>query len=381
VVGETAGLLLGITLMARIPRLTRSTPWRWIACGLGVLSAGWYLWSVRENEILGISIPWIGVPFALAVLLLAMAFGLSAARPSWGFIPSMIVGTGAVAYRLLIGGIPEEIGPLWPVFIATVAFLYLWWLGSLLFDLSFVWHLYIRHERVLQRMDEITGGSRRAWRDFDTRSPSVQLAKQALEEIELFQGRVGNSLSKSSVNVIAVNTLVEGTRALAGGFIRHNLVVAGEKDPAWVDAADVDAGLAGADGKALQAKVLEAWNTIIGAFQQNWKPVLDGTDGAPGQLRDKYVFPHGIGWQALAQAAADLIAEHGDAWTEIFEPAVTTINWERSNPKFEGRAVIKDPIRGTFRVNNTGPGVKSLKDFVLDKAKAKAKDVAEPTTL
>ena len=35
-------------------------------------------------------------------------------------------------------------GPVWPVFLASPAFLYLWWLAILLFDLTFVWHLYIR---------------------------------------------------------------------------------------------------------------------------------------------------------------------------------------------------------------------------------------------
>lgn len=35
-------------------------------------------------------------------------------------------------------------GPLWPVFVAILTFLYLWWLSSLLFDLLFVWHRYIQ---------------------------------------------------------------------------------------------------------------------------------------------------------------------------------------------------------------------------------------------
>jgi hypothetical protein len=35
-------------------------------------------------------------------------------------------------------------GPIWPVFLAGAGFLYLWWLAIVLFDLTFVWHLYIR---------------------------------------------------------------------------------------------------------------------------------------------------------------------------------------------------------------------------------------------
>jgi hypothetical protein len=37
-----------------------------------------------------------------------------------------------------------EHGPLWRVLVAVLAFLYLWWLGSQLFDLVFVWHRYIQ---------------------------------------------------------------------------------------------------------------------------------------------------------------------------------------------------------------------------------------------
>ena len=48
-------------------------------------------------------------------------------------------------------------GPLWPVIPAAVAFLYLWWLGALLFDLVFIWHLYIRNSRLTTRLHEIVG--------------------------------------------------------------------------------------------------------------------------------------------------------------------------------------------------------------------------------
>ena len=45
----------------------------------------------------------------------------------------------------------------WPVVLATFASLYLWWLAALLFDLIFVWHLYIRHSKMLRLMDDIMG--------------------------------------------------------------------------------------------------------------------------------------------------------------------------------------------------------------------------------
>ncbi|MEJ7637540.1 MAG: hypothetical protein WKF75_05985 [Singulisphaera sp.] len=37
-------------------------------------------------------------------------------------------------------------GPVWPVVLAGLAFLYLWWLAALTFDLTFIWHSFIRHQ-------------------------------------------------------------------------------------------------------------------------------------------------------------------------------------------------------------------------------------------
>ncbi|HMJ90121.1 MAG TPA: hypothetical protein VK530_09910 [Candidatus Acidoferrum sp.] len=34
--------------------------------------------------------------------------------------------------------------PVWPIILSGVAFLYVWWLAALIFDLAFVWHRYIR---------------------------------------------------------------------------------------------------------------------------------------------------------------------------------------------------------------------------------------------
>jgi hypothetical protein len=82
-------------------------------------------------------------------------------RPSWGLKPLIFLGTavvaGVVGYHLYSAKTVSDIGPIWPVFLATAAFLYLWWLAALTFDLIFVWHLHIRQARALTRMDEIIG--------------------------------------------------------------------------------------------------------------------------------------------------------------------------------------------------------------------------------
>ena len=45
-------------------------------------------------------------------------------------------------------------GPVWPVFLCGAALFYLWWLAVLTFDLSFIWHLYIKNEAVEEYIEE-----------------------------------------------------------------------------------------------------------------------------------------------------------------------------------------------------------------------------------
>jgi hypothetical protein len=95
-------------------------------------------------------------------------------RPSWGMAPLILMGIlailGKLACGIQTGGCPASVGPLWPVLIAAVAFFYLWWLAALLFDLVFVWHLYIRHTMLLQRLDEVLGGTREKQTPCDRRT-------------------------------------------------------------------------------------------------------------------------------------------------------------------------------------------------------------------
>ena len=45
-------------------------------------------------------------------------------------------------------------GPVWPVFLAGAAPLYLWWLAVLTFDLAFIWHLYIKNEAAEEYIEQ-----------------------------------------------------------------------------------------------------------------------------------------------------------------------------------------------------------------------------------
>ena len=87
--------------------------------------------------------------------------------------------------------------------------------------------------------------------------------------------------------------------------------------------------------------------------------MLAGEHGAAGSLRDRFVFPHGLGWSALTQAAADLRRQQGDQWEAAFRQAVEHINWERTNADWEGRAVVNGAVM------NTTQNVRATAQYIL----------------
>jgi hypothetical protein len=152
-VGSITCLLAGLTVLARIPRLTRM--WRWRLFGFVFFLAsiaGYRLLECIPQDAtsywscVGIDrMPrWTELGLAGTAIGLAIAiYFASKLFPGWGMRALLVPGAFAVAY-VVFSHIQGVKGDLWPVFLAGAAFLYLWWLVALVFDLTFVWHRYIR---------------------------------------------------------------------------------------------------------------------------------------------------------------------------------------------------------------------------------------------
>jgi DNA-sulfur modification-associated len=174
----------------------------------------------------------------------------------------------------------------------------------------------------------------------------------------LFDDRVNyrtNSLPKSSPNVITLNTLVQGSKAIVDALAETQNTTSAE--------------FLSDHGRAV-TEVADVWEEIIESFEPHWAEVLENQPGAAGELRERYVFPHGLGWVALARAAATLIREHGDQWATHFRAAVRALDWERTAEVWNGNAVIHDRTKDTNRVNNTGPAITQMAELIAPKARA-----------
>lgn len=165
-VGGIAAVLGGMTVMARIPRLSRNIP-SYLIAGIIFLASLISYSCLVEGDVqarIGGAIltssalntyAAYAVPFA-ATVVVAGVFLLSYISASVRTIPLIAVGGAVVLWiagRLIIAD--ESHLSVWPVFIGSALFLYIWWLAILLFDLVFVWHWYIRNSKALKRLRKI----------------------------------------------------------------------------------------------------------------------------------------------------------------------------------------------------------------------------------
>lgn len=169
-------LFMSVTAAARLPRLTRAFGRRWHAAAFAALLVGalacWFglpdqaaLFfahreqgatdaarlladkdhAVREGKLLLIA----GAAFV------AFSGWITPRKPRWGRYSLVATGAVVVLFILVRQGI--VIGgkdALWPAVLAALASLYLWWLGILLFDLTFIWHRYIRQSVAIDTLKQ-----------------------------------------------------------------------------------------------------------------------------------------------------------------------------------------------------------------------------------
>ena len=177
-IGGIAAILSGMTVMARIPRLSRKNM-DYLLGGVVFICAILIYWWMTSQTISDLiseailacpSMRDLLKPFAQSgrEFLYAMSVPVAAstvviiagmAARKWSSartIPLNIVGGFAVMGIAATIVMQEQTEPaLWPLFIGGALFLYLWWLSILFFDLVFVWRKYIRRSWAVKKMREI----------------------------------------------------------------------------------------------------------------------------------------------------------------------------------------------------------------------------------
>lgn len=155
-----SALLAGIGVAARIPRLVRD--FRWHLWSLVIAAIFYiYFWFMIDPKVC----QWLAEPLHLteayakgtvgiisAVILVASYLYNFFSRRSGVWFMVTVGSLTAITLVLLNINSNKDHQAIFPVLIGGAIFLYLWWLSVLVFDLSFIWHQYIRNSLALHRM-------------------------------------------------------------------------------------------------------------------------------------------------------------------------------------------------------------------------------------
>ena len=156
-------LLFGTTVASRICCLTRDNWWKWFSAGVFTVLIFFYVRVMDpfdpdpENTIGRVRTILAAIPLALIGIVLSIWADRERIRLrrnpflrlfARGMRPLLIVGgltvAALIAYRIWRTPALSR-KSYWPLLLAGSAFIYLWWLAALLFDLAFTWHRYVRH--------------------------------------------------------------------------------------------------------------------------------------------------------------------------------------------------------------------------------------------
>ena len=153
-----AWLVASVTVSARMLRLLKvrldnARHW-WMLLGLaaGFLAPSLLLWRVQ-------TLPSVSI-VAVASCLVLGAVGIVPQRRRRDRM--VLVGSGLAAAMLFaivhVVSSTDDAPAVWPLVLSGAAFFYLWWLAILVFDLSFIWHRYIRHAVAQDKLVEWAPG-------------------------------------------------------------------------------------------------------------------------------------------------------------------------------------------------------------------------------
>jgi hypothetical protein len=147
-----------VTIAARLPRLTKAIAPRlrglttlMVLGGFSILCLGSAASYVGETIAHVAKLPTDSLQtgqmaIALIGVIVVLTGWLAPRKPRWGRRLLIAVGGLLVVAIVVINWLYGQTSgkPLWPAVLGAAGFIYLWWLGILLFDLTFIWHRYVR---------------------------------------------------------------------------------------------------------------------------------------------------------------------------------------------------------------------------------------------
>lgn len=172
---------------------------------------------------------------------------------------------------------------------------------------------------------------------YDRREPMADLCRQVVDEVTVFRDLTEvekTTISNRSNKLHTLSAIYQATLTLLGKTKKSKIN-------------EQEVRLA-----------VEFWEEV-GKNVPDWQLAVKKAVGC-AELRRDYIHAHGIAIQALGGAGAALLSEEPKLWKKRLV-ALRKINWSRSNPEWEGRALVNGKVsKALVNVTRTTNFVKQV---------------------
>lgn len=154
---------------------------------------------------------------------------------------------------------------------------------------------------------------------FEQREEAALLAKSLAKNSKMLDDRVNqtsSNLSKRSPYIVTIASLYEAVKIVEP-------TLTGEID-------------------AKSEQLVHYWDTALAAMP-DFERMVEGKT-TPGDIRTKYVYASGLGFEVLAEVIRAVVVSHQENWERVLTEGLPCINWELGYSEWEGIALIAGRI-------------------------------------
>lgn len=192
---------------------------------------------------------------------------------------------------------------------------------------------------------------------YDRRDPAALLAVKLTETVPIFKGLTETektTISNRSTKLFTLSAVYQATKALLGKG-KGDGVESGEFDVAC-----------------------KFWTRLSSVIPE-WRMVVRKQIAA-SELRRDYVHSHGVTLHALGIVGRSLLEMHPSEWGDQLQP-LGEINWLRTNPLWEGRAMVRGRMsKASENVILTAVAIKRVIGLPLEAGEAEIEEKLHATT-
>jgi len=182
---------------------------------------------------------------------------------------------------------------------------------------------------------------------YDRREPLSNLACEVMEDVPVFTGLTETektTISNRSTKLFTLSAIYQANQALLNKSKRDDY----------------------SDAERKQA--IDFW-TALGEIIPEWRQIIEQEVSA-AELRRDYVHTHGVALHALGLVGQTLVEAYPNDWRKRLKP-LAKINWQRTNPKWEGRAMIRGKMsKAGDNVQLTANAIKTALGLTLSSKEA-----------